>query len=58
MNTVPLSRIVCAPSLPKPALQGARPRITLMERLAAWADRQPQHHRMGSWTALGLRRCE
>lgn len=20
-----------------------------MERLAAWAERQPQHHRVGSW---------
>ncbi len=24
-----------------------------VERLAAWADRQPMHHRMGSWTRLG-----
>jgi hypothetical protein len=23
-----------------------------LERLAAWAERQPMHHRMGSYTAL------
>lgn len=21
-----------------------------IERLAAWADRQPRHHRLGTWT--------
>ena len=39
--------------LPLPAMQRraeffARP--GLMERLAAWAERQPEHHRMGSYT--------
>ena len=24
-----------------------------LERLGQWAERQPQHHRMGSWQALG-----
>jgi hypothetical protein len=24
----------------------------LFERLAAWAEAQPQHHRMGSWERL------
>ncbi|MDO8788287.1 MAG: hypothetical protein Q7J42_09495 [Sulfuritalea sp.] len=24
----------------------------LMERLAAWAERQPAHHRLGSWERL------
>ena len=52
MNTVSLPRIVRARSLPKTGLQGARDRITLLERLAAWADRQPQHRRLGSWTAI------
>jgi hypothetical protein len=23
-----------------------------MERLAAWAERQPNHHRLGSWTLM------
>ena len=50
MNVFP-PRIVGISSLPKPALQSTRHRITLLERLAAWADRQPQHHRLGSWTA-------
>ena len=54
MNTFSLPRIVRAPSLPKSAPQSARHCVTLLERLAAWADRQPQHHRLGSWTALGL----
>lgn len=52
MNTIPLPRIVRVPLLTKPALQSARHRITLLERLAVWADRQPQHRRLGSWTAL------
>jgi hypothetical protein len=30
-----------------PAATGGR----WIERLAAWADRQPQHHRLGQWTS-------
>jgi len=57
MNTVSPSRIARAPLLAKPALPGARHLITLLEaRLAAWADRPPQHHRLGSWTAIGIHR--
>ncbi len=52
MNILSLPHIVRAASLPKPALQSTRHLITLVERLAAWADRQPQHHRLGSWTRL------
>lgn len=25
----------------------------LLERLAAWYERQPRHHRLGSWTCVG-----
>jgi len=25
----------------------------LLERLAAWYERQPPHHRLGSWTCIG-----
>jgi hypothetical protein len=28
------------------------PRRGWIERLAAWADRQPSHHRLGRWTAV------
>jgi len=49
-----LPRIVGGPSLPKPAVQSNAPRATVLERLAAWAERQPQHHRLGNWTAAIL----
>jgi hypothetical protein len=41
----------------RPATQG-RPRAETaartdwMERLAAWAERQPNHHRLGSWMLM------
>lgn len=54
MNITHLPRIVCAPLLARPALERARHGVTLLERLAAWAERQPQHHRVGSWTVLGI----
>lgn len=25
----------------------------VLERLAAWSERQPSHHRLGSWTCVG-----
>jgi hypothetical protein len=56
MNTASLARIVRAPVLAKPALPAAGHLIALLERLAAWADRQAQHHRVGSWTTLGIHR--
>jgi hypothetical protein len=35
-----------------PARAAAAPATPWLERLAAWADRQPLHHRLGSWTRL------
>lgn len=54
MNTNSLPRIALAPAFEKPASRSATSPMGLMERLAAWADRHPQHHRMGSWTAVGI----
>lgn len=31
---------------------GAQARAGWMDRLAAWAERQPVHHRVGSWERL------
>jgi hypothetical protein len=33
-------------------LQSAAARPGWIERLAAWGDHQPMHHRMGSWERL------
>ncbi len=43
------------PRAPRGAAPGARPGLAAhleraLTRLAAWADRQPQHHRLGRWT--------
>ena len=54
MNTTSLPRIALAPAFEKPASRSATSPMSWMERLAAWADRQPQHHRLGSWTAVGI----
>lgn len=53
MNTINLPRIALAPTFAKPAPRSATFPVSWMERLAAWAERQPQHHRLGSWTAVG-----
>lgn len=34
-----------------PSKVGQRASAGWIDRLAAWAERQPQHHRMGSWTS-------
>jgi hypothetical protein len=46
-----------APHLPRPLVSTATPAptsqaapIDWLERLAIWAERQPMHHRMGSYT--------
>ena len=54
MNISNLPRIALAPAFAKPAPRSATFPVSWMERLAAWADRQPQHHRLGSWTAVGI----
>jgi hypothetical protein len=49
-----LPRLHRAPTLPqasRPA-RTAAPALPWLARLAAWAERQPQHHRLGSWTRL------
>jgi hypothetical protein len=39
---------------PRPSPAAAlRPAPGLLERLAAWSERQPMHHRLGSWTCIG-----
>ena len=40
-----------APSTPatSAAVAGVSSRVGWIERLANWADRQPVHHRVGSW---------
>ncbi len=38
---------------PAPQVSAAAPTAAApgwVERLAMWAERQPQHHRLGSWT--------
>lgn len=35
-----------------PALPAAPARPGWLQRLAQWADRQPAHHRLGSWYPL------
>jgi len=54
MNTNSLPRFALAPAFEKPAHRSATSPMSWMERLATWADRQPQHHRLGSWTAVGI----
>ncbi|MDX5368574.1 MAG: hypothetical protein LPJ94_03860 [Thauera sp.] len=54
MNIINLPRIALAPAFERPAPRSATSPVSWMERLAAWADRQPQHHRLGSWTAVGI----
>jgi hypothetical protein len=54
MNIISLPRIALAPALGKPAPQSAASPMSWMERLAAWAEQGPQHHRLGSWTAAGI----
>jgi hypothetical protein len=40
-----------AASRPLPARRAATHRSWL-DRLAAWAERQPRHHHLGRWTAV------
>ena len=54
MNIISLPRITLAPAFEKPASHSVTSPMGLIERLAAWADRHPQHHRLGSWTAVGI----
>ena len=54
MNIISLPRIALSPAFEKPAPRSATSPMSWMERLAAWADRRPQHHRLGSWTAVGI----
>lgn len=54
MNIINLPRIARAPAFEKPTPRSATSPVSWMERLAAWADRRPQHHRLGSWTAVGI----
>jgi hypothetical protein len=56
MSTIALNRAPNAVMRPaqRPALASAAtpPRASWLERLAIWAERQPVHRRLGSWTAL------
>lgn len=46
-----LGRPEAAPArLPIDAVPAVAPRRGWIERLAIWADRQPRHRRLGSWT--------
>lgn len=45
MNTAILRPVLSPSRVAVPAMP------SWLERLAAWAERQPQHHRLGSWTA-------
>lgn len=35
-----------------PAARAPARRLGWIERLAAWAERQPRHHQLGRWTAV------
>lgn len=55
MNTLTLPAIVRTAPAPRrqPATPvAAAPRLGWIERLATWADRQPYHRRLGSWTRV------
>jgi hypothetical protein len=57
MNTLALAPlpVLRQPLLTKAAPQAGaavQPATTWLERLAQWADRQPPHRRLGSWTVL------
>lgn len=54
MNSVSLPHLFRAPLPGASALRNSPERISFLDRVAAWADRQPRHHRLGSWTALGI----
>lgn len=45
----PLPRIAPQPAQQARSATSTAPRASMMERLAAWAERQPVHHRMGSY---------
>lgn len=45
----PLPRVARQPAQQVRIAPLTAPRASLMERLAAWAERQPAHHHMGSW---------
>ena len=52
------ARTATARAAPRPTMQarantGAKvSRPSWLDRLAAWADRQPAHHRMGCWVGF------
>lgn len=57
MNSIVMPRVAdFSVSLPKPTPHQVRTRLTIrntwIERLALWAERQPAHHRLGSWTVI------
>jgi hypothetical protein len=39
-------------ALRRPTAPATAARTDWMERLAAWAERQPNHHRLGSWLLM------
>ena len=49
-DTPRAARALTQRSLPLDAATASRP--DWLTRLAAWAERQPNHHRLGSWTLL------
>ena len=54
MNTMVLTLPARRPLQPRPIIVAPdkRRRVDWIERLAAWADRQPYHRRLGSWTRV------
>ena len=47
--SLPIPRTALRPETAARIPAPAAPRASWMERLAAWAERQPVHHRMGSY---------
>jgi hypothetical protein len=47
-----MSTAILRPLL-SPSRATVHPAPSWLERLAAWAERQPAHRRLGSWTAWG-----
>lgn len=44
--------VVHNPASQDPRCAETAARADWMERLAAWAERQPNHHRLGSWMLM------
>ncbi|MBI3156347.1 MAG: hypothetical protein HYZ20_13190 [Burkholderiales bacterium] len=50
MTAIAMPRMPTRAAQPATRTRGAAARASWLERLAEWAERQPTHRRVGSWT--------